>query len=444
MTRTNEQLSYEQRYIDKMKEWADAYKSRTDFASKFKLKPEKTKGYYDTGDPAALIPAGAGATPASGTDGETAGTVSGDNNKEKVWNYFASLKFTEAAVAGVMGNIAVETGDTFNPKILQGGKGPGTGIIQWEDTRTGGSGRWNELLAWAKSKGKDEWDIQTQLDWLWKEMQGRKMTADTYGKMTDVTSATETFEKKVEGAGKPNMPKRIQYAQGYLKKYGKGSSGTAIATSDSSAKSLSFPVTRDIASIRSATTTDTSDLVVTMDFPKEADLIVHAPMGKIRGGRYVPPTVSRIGYVANRLYNAKQNQWKGWASIDNTRFIHLGGVQENLYAPEAQIAFSILYDNLRKDKIKVIQGFQPNKKENVWSMHNVGMAIDIYVDNIYDAIYVADTAWYTGFRAIAIGGDKLDGTNPGFVHIDTGPQGYWPLNHHDTYKGPQTFNIVAR
>jgi hypothetical protein len=161
----------------------------------------------------------------------------------------------------------------------------------------------------------------------------------------------------------------------------------------------------------------------------------------MKKGRYSPPNVPRSGYTRSRFEDVRLNGWNGWKPLHST-FIHLGGPQENLYAPEAQVVFTRLKERLGWDKIKVVHGFQAKREEGIISTHNVGMAMDIYVENIYEAIYVADTAWVMGLRAVAIGGSELDESSPGFVHIDCGPKAFWPLNHHDVYKGIGTFKFT--
>lgn len=93
------------------------------------------------------------------------GTFTGSSEPEIVWNYFISQGYTKEVTAGIMGNMQQESG--ISSKALQnGGEGPGTGLIQWENAQYGGSGRWNTLEGWAGRQGIDPWDIQTQLRYL--------------------------------------------------------------------------------------------------------------------------------------------------------------------------------------------------------------------------------------------------------------------------------------
>src|SRR5688572_3894180 len=56
---------------------------------------------------------------------------SGDNNRQIVFNFFVSQGLTPEQSAGVTGNLLLESAGTLDPKINQGGGGPGRGIAQW-------------------------------------------------------------------------------------------------------------------------------------------------------------------------------------------------------------------------------------------------------------------------------------------------------------------------
>lgn len=122
---------------------------------------------------------------------------------------------------------------------------------------------------------------------------------------------------------------------------------------------------------------------------------------------------------------------EGFGRLPEREFIHLGGPQENYYAEEALEAFRLLKEKLGHDQLLVTRGFEPDA-EKVHSSHSAGIAMDIFVRTPEEAIYVADTAWLTGFRAIAIG--------PKFVHVDTGPEAVWAYEKMDAYRGPGTTN----
>ena len=152
---------------------------------------------------------------------EGTGTLTGNTNAEKVFNFLKGSGFTEQAAAGVIGNLMQESG--VNPKSKQLGGGPGRGIMQW-GTGPGSGGRWDALVAWAGSSGKDPWSLDTQVEWMMKEMR----SYGTYNRLkgvTDVKKAVVIFESEMEKAGVPNYPRRYQYAADALASFGGGKAG---------------------------------------------------------------------------------------------------------------------------------------------------------------------------------------------------------------------------
>ena len=66
-----------------------------------------------------------------------------------------------------MGNIDQETGGTFNPEMLQNGKGPGAGIFQWENYSSK-SDRWAGLNEFASSLSKvSKVSVEKLMDRFW-------------------------------------------------------------------------------------------------------------------------------------------------------------------------------------------------------------------------------------------------------------------------------------
>jgi hypothetical protein len=152
---------------------------------------------------------------------EGTGSLTGNTNAEKVFNFLKGSGFTEQAAAGVIGNLMQESG--VNPKSKQLGGGPGRGIMQW-GTGPGSGGRWDALVAWAGSSGKDPWVLDTQVEWMMKEMR----SYGTYNRLkgvTDVKKSVVIFESEMEKAGVPNYPRRYQYAADALASFGGGKAG---------------------------------------------------------------------------------------------------------------------------------------------------------------------------------------------------------------------------
>lgn len=137
------------------------------------------------------------------------------DNATKIWNYFRTNGYSEAATAGIMGNLKVESG--LDPSIKQHGGGPGRGLAQW----TVNGSRWNGLLEVANERGTTWDDLETQLVWIDKEINSGSWISDIAGfkKSTSVDSATEIFCNEYERPGVPHMDTRKSYANNYYKQF---------------------------------------------------------------------------------------------------------------------------------------------------------------------------------------------------------------------------------
>jgi len=173
-----------------------------------------------------------------GTPSSSGVKLGGGSNAEKVYKHLIGVGFTPQAAAGVIGNLMQETGGgTFNinPQSRQKG-GPGRGILQW-GTGKGSGERWDALSAWAKKSGKDPWTLETQVEWMMKEMKERG-TLNRLKGIKDTRKATLLFEKEMEAAGTPMMENRYRYADKALATFG-GKSATDISTAPSPAATQS-------------------------------------------------------------------------------------------------------------------------------------------------------------------------------------------------------------
>lgn len=191
----------------------------------------------------------------------TGGTVdiSGINDNAKaVYTFLTGKGYTPEAAAGILGNMEQESG--VNPKAIQGGgKGPAAGIVQWENYNRK-SARWKSMSDYAASKGKDWTDLQSQLEWLDLELQGKDPTTasllkkkvggyEQFKAIKDVNQAVKVFEESFERAGKPNMTRRYNAAQNYYNQFKNGASvanedagrGFNMATSAETASGDSIP-----------------------------------------------------------------------------------------------------------------------------------------------------------------------------------------------------------
>lgn len=175
-------------------------------------------------------------------------SLTGSSNEEKCWNFFISQGFSEAATAGVMGNIYVES--HFDPSIKQIGGGPGRGLCQWEESYSGGSGRYNSLVAYANSKGTNWDDLQTQLEFVIKEITDGTMTPffklvgglDKYMKSSDAKQAAKDWLIAYELCGtnynfdnfdiSTRQSKAVEYLQMFTGQGVPGSLGSVTTGSD--------------------------------------------------------------------------------------------------------------------------------------------------------------------------------------------------------------------
>ncbi|MED3562240.1 phage tail tape measure protein [Bacillus xiapuensis] len=158
-------------------------------------------------------------------------------NASRVWDFLKANGFSDTAAAGVMGNIQQES--QFNPNAVGSMTkyGRAYGIGQWL------GGRLDNLKKYAKSQGKSYSDINVQLEFLMKELQGGDSTTKSilkkYGGLSalkdmSTSQAVKVFEAAFERSGGDAMSKRQNYAKSNYNKY-KGTNATSHA-SDSAAE----------------------------------------------------------------------------------------------------------------------------------------------------------------------------------------------------------------
>ena len=214
--------------IDKQLEWMNkSYGEVTATYTPYVATVQEITG-IDIGVPGGYVgsPGSGSGSPDSGGSPDIGGI---SDNAQAVWTFFTGKGFTQECTAGIMGNLQQESG--MDPTKYQSGGGVGRGICQW----TVGSDRFKNLEAHAKSNGKDWKDLQSQLEFLDLELQGKDPTTksylqkyvggyDNFKKLTDVKQACKVFEDSFERAGKPMMEKRYAYAEEFYNKFKGGSS----------------------------------------------------------------------------------------------------------------------------------------------------------------------------------------------------------------------------
>jgi hypothetical protein len=145
------------------------------------------------------------------------------NNARTAFNFFAAKGFSDVQAAGIVGNLMQES--SVSPTAVEYGGGPGRGIAQWSL-----GGRWNSgtsVVSFAASRGANRWALQTQLDFIWFELNNNA----AYGlsqlrATTTIESAVTVFQNKYEICGTCSQTKRLQYARQALADYGGSTTGT--------------------------------------------------------------------------------------------------------------------------------------------------------------------------------------------------------------------------
>lgn len=155
--------------------------------------------------------------------------IYGGTIQEKVWFALKDLGYSDMAAAGAMGNLDYESGG-FNASTIEEETGEGIGICQWS------FGRKSQLIAYAKSKGKEWSDEDTQVEFLITELTGdgpakgfatyqlqsnKGYSPSDFKNAKSVEEATKafcwTFERPNESDGNASMSERIKRAQKYYK-----------------------------------------------------------------------------------------------------------------------------------------------------------------------------------------------------------------------------------
>lgn len=155
--------------------------------------------------------------------------ASGGSNADTIWNFFKSKGFSDSIVAGIMGNLRLES--NLNPNALNKSSGA-FGIAQWL------GGRKTGLQNYAKSIGSSVNDLTTQLNFLWKELNGSEKKTLNYLNSNQGQSAAviaRMFDQLFERSEGTHVPQRQQYANQFLSQYsGTGAIPVSANTSDAS------------------------------------------------------------------------------------------------------------------------------------------------------------------------------------------------------------------
>lgn len=163
------------------------------------------------------------------------------NNEKTIWSFLKRKGLNDYAVAGLMGNLKAES--ALNPQNLQGSyekklgftdasytsavdagsygnfvtDKAGYGLAQWTYWS-----RKQNLLNFAKSKGASIGNLDMQLEFLWKELQGYKSVMATLKNAASILEASNAVLKGYErpaNQGESAQKKRAVYGQDFYDKY---------------------------------------------------------------------------------------------------------------------------------------------------------------------------------------------------------------------------------
>lgn len=159
--------------------------------------------------------------------GSAAGeNLTGSGNEEKIFNYLVGRGLQPHQAAGIMGNMKAESG--FNPKALEPGttgdfpiEGRGYGLVQWTFSE-----RQAPLIKKARDSGREVYDLQLQLEYVFDELEGPfKEVYEKLKAAKDYKEATLIIELGYEIHAGGIQTERQDTARDVLGKYGSGASG---------------------------------------------------------------------------------------------------------------------------------------------------------------------------------------------------------------------------
>lgn len=150
--------------------------------------------------------------------------ASGNSSSAQIWNFFKSKGFSDGIAAGIMGNLKLESG--LNPNALNSSSGA-FGIAQWL------GGRKTQLKKFAATMGTSINDLNTQLEFLWKELNStEKRTLNYLNGNQGASAATiaAAFDRLFERSEGTHIPQRQKYANQFYSQYS-GTAGAYVSSS---------------------------------------------------------------------------------------------------------------------------------------------------------------------------------------------------------------------
>ncbi len=139
-------------------------------------------------------------------------------------DFFTKRGYSEAAAAGILGNLIGE-GRNLKPTQEQIGGGPGRGILQWTE-----DARWSALEKWAKGRKLNPLDFKTQIAYIDHELKAYSSRGEidlkAYKESNNVDQATEILMSSYVKPGKPRLDTRVEGARSALRIIGSDMANT--------------------------------------------------------------------------------------------------------------------------------------------------------------------------------------------------------------------------
>lgn len=168
--------------------------------------------------------------------------LKGNTVEEQIWNFLKGKGLNNYGIAGLMGNLYAESGlkatnlqNSYEKKLGMTDDGYTTSVDNGDytnfvrDSAGYGLAQWTYwsrkqgLLDFVRSKGKSIGDLETQLEFLWKELsEGYKAVLSTLESASSVRQASDAvltqFERPADQSATVQV-KRAGYGETYYNKY---------------------------------------------------------------------------------------------------------------------------------------------------------------------------------------------------------------------------------
>lgn len=147
---------------------------------------------------------------------------------DTVYNYLLEKGFSKEAAAGIMGNIDVETGGSYDYQQKQQGGGKGYGLFQFDFM--------NKYYQDYLKKNELQDSANTQIDYMYDTIYGNEAMFSTKDKKAlrealesgNVQQATKGFQDIFENPGVPHEDRRMKSAEDIYNKYNKPTEETSM------------------------------------------------------------------------------------------------------------------------------------------------------------------------------------------------------------------------